>query len=278
VSRFDVLSVDSFTAVVLIMIRAFTYGQDVQNGISALNEFLPFIDTMDRFHARLGDEVPNERQVLPADLYSVRAEDLHFSFPDRPPLLAGLSLEFTRGRAVGIIGPSGAGKTTLIQILLGLIEPTRGRFFVNGREMAFDEYRATARKIAFVPQSTQLFAASIKDNILFFRDDPGASQLDEVIERAMLSNDIAHMPNGLLTNVGISGNQLSGGQRQRIAIARALLEVPSMLILDEPTSSLDATARSGILSTLEVLKREVGLIVVTHSNDLKPLFDEVIEI
>jgi len=86
------------------------------------------------------------------------------------------------------------------------------------------------------------------------------------------------MPDGLLTNVGVSGNQVSGGQRQRIAIARALLEEPSMLILDEPTSSLDSSARMGILSTLESLKRQVGLVVVTHSSDLRPLFDEIIEI
>ena len=276
VSRFDVLSADSFTAVVLIMIRAFTYGQDVQNGISALNEFLPFIDTMDRFHTRLERDGSIRRTALTGTIYSLRAEDIHFSFANRAPLLSGLYLEFTRGRAVGIIGPSGAGKTTLIQILLGLIEPEKGRFLVNGNEVAFNDYRAAARRIAFVPQSSQLFSSSIKDNILFFRDDPGTSRLDEVLKKAMLTEDIARMPNGLLTNVGISGNQLSGGQRQRIAIARALLDSPDFVILDEPTSALDENTQSGILEMLSSLKIEVGLIVVTHSPKLHSLFDSTI--
>jgi len=278
VSRFDVLSVDSFTAVVLIMIRAFTYGQDVQNGISALNEFLPFVDTMDRFEQRLARREAPRLSPDGEKIESLLIEDIYFSYPDRPAIISELTIALERGKTLGIIGPSGAGKSTLIQILLGLIEPERARFVINGREISFIEYQSRAREIAFVPQTSQLVRGTIYDNIVFYRDQPQPARFEEALRKSMLSDDLSQMPKGVKTEVGVGGHQLSGGQRQRIAIARALLYQPSHLILDEPTSSLDRLTQTGLRTTIQSLKAEVGIAIVTHSPDLHLLFDEVIEL
>lgn len=279
VSQFDFLNVDSFTAVVLIMIRAFSYGQDVQNGFVALEEFVPYIDSMDDFESRLTRSGPVAPRPTSNDkVDEVRMESVEFAYPGREPILSGFDLELVRGQAIGIIGTSGSGKTTLIQILLGLIEPRQGRFFLNSQEVSFDEYRQRIRILSFVPQVAQLFAGSIRENILFFRQEPQAGRLEDVVSKSMLDRDLSQMPMGLDTPIGPSGHQLSGGQRQRIAIARALLDQPHFLVLDEPTSALDTETQSGILETLQDLKHEVGLVVVTHSAHLAPLFDTTIEL
>jgi len=275
-SRFEFLSLDSFAAVVLIMLRAFTYGQDVQNGISALNEFLPFIDTMDRFQHRLTSESTPTPTAHRTSLRSIRLENLEFSYPGRPSLFSDLTIEIERGKALGIIGPSGAGKTTLIQLLLGLIEPHRGHYVVDDTEVSFLQYREFARSLAFVPQSPQLISGSIRDNILFFRNDIPGNHIAEAVEKSMLAEFLNQVPDGIDAHSGVSGNQLSGGQRQRIAIARALLEKPDFIILDEPTSALDETTQRGILEMLGSLKSETGLIIVTHSKNFHELFDSTI--
>ena len=278
VAKFEFLRLDSFTAVVLIMIRGFTYGQEVQNGVAALHEYLPYLDTMEQFRQRLATRSPRTNRPLDFDIESLRFEEVSFSYPNRPQILSNFSLSIRRGESIGVVGSSGAGKTTLVQVMTGLLEPQTGRFYVNEGEVEHADFRAFAKAISFVPQTAHLFSGSIRENLVFFRTNVSDSDVIAAVDKAMLSDDIARMPQGLDTDVGPSGARLSGGQRQRVAIARALLDRPSFLVLDEPTSSLDRESQAGIIDTLQHLRGGIGLIVVTHSRDLGPLFDRTVSL
>ena len=167
------------------------------------------------------------------------------------------------GEAIGIVGPTGAGKSTLVQILLGLRDPTSGRYLVDGEPVQSISEPELARAFAYVSQEPRLLHATVAENIAFFRD------LDrEVIERAArlahIDEDVRSWPHGYETVIGQRVDAVSGGQRQRICLARALVGQPFVLVLDEPTSSVDAHSESLIQESLAALKGQLTLFVVAH--------------
>jgi ABC-type multidrug transport system fused ATPase/permease subunit len=169
-----------------------------------------------------------------------------------------------RGEIIGIIGPSGAGKSTLVQLLLGLREPTSGSVFVNGVPLTDVDRSSWTRLVSFVPQDAHLSTGTVAANIRFFRDDIEVADIQGALDRANLSSDVDKLADGWKTHLGERGLQLSGGQRQRMSIARALAGKPQLLILDEPTSSLDVWSESMIRSTVAGLKGDVTVIVIAH--------------
>ncbi len=197
---------------------------------------------------------------------NIRYENVHFSYPTRKDMevLKGLSLQVNSGQKVALVGTSGAGKSTIIQLLLKFYKVDDGDIRVNGNSIYDINTTAYRQNIAIVPQEVILFGGTIKENILYGK--PEASE-EEVIEAARKANAwefIQSFPEGLETIVGERGVKLSGGQRQRIAIARAILKDPAILILDEATSSLDAESEKVVQDALNKLMEGRTSIIIAH--------------
>ena len=185
-------------------------------------------------------------------------------FAYRPGRLAldGISFTVRAGEAVGVIGPTGAGKSTLVQILLRLRDPDHGDYLINGEQASTWRRSDWQRLVACVPQEPRVFRGTVADNIRYYRDESDA-KIERAARLAHVHDDIAAMPAGYSTVIGQRADAVSGGQRQRICLARALLLQPAVLILDEPTSALDLASEVAVRSCLATS-------VVTSPSSLSP--------
>ena len=173
----------------------------------------------------------------------------------REPALAEVSFTARSGESVAFVGPSGAGKSTLIKLLLGLYRPDSGRILFNGVDSGQVNYDLLRTRVGFVPQSIELFAGTIRDNLVFVRQEATDQECIAALEAAQLRGLLDRSRQGLETRIGEGGLKLSGGERQRLAIARALLRKPDLLIFDEATSSLDTETEREITRTIDEIIR-----------------------
>ncbi len=196
----------------------------------------------------------------------IRIEHLLFHYPSRPDhaALHDVSLHVRAGETVAIVGPSGAGKTTLFQLLLRFYDPAQGRIVLDGVDIAQASPAAVRARIGIVPQDTVVFSADAMENIRYGRADATDAEVKAAAQAAMADEFIARLPEGYRTFVGERGVRLSGGQRQRIAIARAILKNPPVLLLDEATSALDAESERLVQAALENLMRGRTTLVIAH--------------
>lgn len=194
----------------------------------------------------------------------VAFESVTFAYEPGKPVLNDVSFEVGPNRLVALVGASGVGKSTLLSLLLRFYDPQHGRVLVDGRDIREYRYRTLRRAIAVVPQEPVLFSVSMRENIAYGRPD---ATLDEIMEAARLAEAhdfIRQMSEGYDSLVGERGARLSGGQRQRLALARAFLKNSPILILDEPTTALDAETEASVLRSLERLRKDRTVIVVAH--------------
>jgi len=177
-----------------------------------------------------------------------------------------VSFKVRTGETVAFVGPSGSGKSTLVKLLVGLYKPVSGDIFFNGQRAVDIRYNALRRQIGFVTQDTQLFAGTIRDNLLFVKSDATDEEIIEVLNKAACGPLLARSPQGIETILGEGGMKLSGGEKQRISIARALLRHPRLLIFDEATSALDSLTEEDITSTIRNISaaREQITILIAH--------------
>jgi len=207
----------------------------------------------------------NEGAPLPL-LDSIRFENVTYQYPGAAkPSLRDVSLPIQKGSSVAVIGPTGAGKTTLVDLLLGLLEPTSGRILIDGNELS-GRIRSWQRSIGYVPQDIYLTDDTIRGNIALgvAEVDIDAAAVERAVSAAQLDALIASLPAGLATVVGERGVRLSGGQRQRIGIARALYHNPAVLIFDEATSSLDSETEELVIEAVDALRGSRTIIVIAH--------------
>ena len=197
---------------------------------------------------------------------SVRFEDVSFRYPTRPESLAldRFDLTVAPGETVAIVGPSGAGKTTVFNLLLRFYDPESGTIRIDGvdiRDLRFADLRSA---LAIVPQEPVLFTASVAENIRYGRPDASEAEVRAAAETASALRFIEALPQGFATDLGARGVRLSGGQRQRIAIARAVLRNPAILLLDEATSALDAESELAVQQALDRLMKGRTTLVIAH--------------
>lgn len=196
--------------------------------------------------------------------YGIAMSDVVFSYNDSEKVLNGVDITVDRGKTAALVGESGAGKSTIVKLLLGFYPPDGGSISILGKQLSdytMDELR---KNIAYVPQDAYLFTTSIKENIRYGRLDASDEEIIEAAKSAYAHEFIMAFPNGYDTMVGERGESLSGGQRQRIAIARAFIRNAPILLLDEATSALDSESEQLVQKGIETLMGECTTLVVAH--------------
>ena len=185
---------------------------------------------------------------------------------NKDEVLNDISFDINANQTVGLVGESGSGKSTVINILIGLLQPTKGSITVDGKELTKANLRAWQQKIGFVSQDIFLLDASIKENIAFgyHSKEIDLKRIEKVLEMAQLDKFVSTLPNGIDTSVGERGVQLSGGQLQRIGIARALYGNPEILVFDEATSNLDRISEKLIMETIATIGKSTTIIMIAH--------------
>ena len=216
-----------------------------------------------------GDGRPESVEGLSAG-QDIEIRDLTFAYPEygetgaRPPALRDLSLNIPTGSRLAVVGPVGAGKSTLASLLARVYDVPPGSITIGGNDLREIPVRRWRRSIGYVPQEPFMFSRSLRGNVTFANPAADEAAVERAIDRAQLVQDLDQLPGGIDTVVGERGFTLSGGQRQRATLARAILDNPSLLILDDALSSLDADTERSVMQGLDELMRDRTAIFITH--------------
>jgi ABC-type multidrug transport system fused ATPase/permease subunit len=253
----------AIAAVLLLILRSLSYAAGTQGSIQGVRSNGGFLDTaaqeLDRYSQNAYEVESGE---LPTS-FDVRVRGLSFAYDGRGSVLEEVTFHVPDGQILGIVGRSGGGKTTLSQIVLGMLEPDSGVVLVGGVPASRIAKGGGSSPVALVAQDLVLLEGSIAFNITLFRNlDP--EKIEAASRAAHLHEDVMMMPDLYETKVGEGGAALSGGQLQRLAIARALAGAPRLLVMDEPTSAVDIRSESLIRQTLTELRGAVTSIIVSH--------------
>ena len=220
---------------------------------------------------------PEDNTALPAPAGKIAAERLVFAVPgSEKAIIKGISFELNAGEALGLIGPSASGKSTLARLLLGVWQPHSGTVRLDGADIAGWPRQRLGPYIGYLPQDVELFAGTVAENIARL-EQPEAESVIGAARRANAHEMILRLPQGYDTQIGEGGAALSGGQRQRIGLARALYGAPRLVILDEPNANLDGEGEAALLKAMAALKQSgATLIVVTHRPPLLADMDKLL--
>lgn len=256
----------SFAAALYLVQKIFTYLESGQNALIGMSQFLPYAQNVYNFKKMLSEHrEQSARGGKPFVFKNALAFDrVSFSYAESQPVLNGVSFSIVKGETIGLIGPSGAGKTSVADLLLRLFRPTEGSVTLDGLPADDIDVAEWRKHFGYVSQDVFLFNGTIDENIRFYR--PGLSQDDiaEAAKQANIYDFIMGLPDGFKTYTGDNGVMLSGGQRQRIALARALAGRPSLLILDEATSALDSASEKLIQESIRDLHGNVTVFIIAH--------------
>ena len=257
------------------LVQFVIYAVMVAGGVAALSEIWGELQRAAGATERLVELLRTEDTVqdpaaaiaLPSPVAGrIAFEDVHFRYPARPDVQAldGVNLSINPGETVAFVGPSGAGKTTIIQLILRFYDPASGRITLDGVDLRDVSRAAFRRSVALVPQDPVIFAASARENIRFGRPDATDVEIDAAAEAAAAHGFISALPDGYDSYLGERGVMLSGGQKQRIAIARAILRDAPVLLLDEATSALDAESERAVQAAVDRLSADRTTLIVAH--------------
>ncbi|MDL0132497.1 ABC transporter ATP-binding protein [Halobacterium salinarum] len=232
----------------------------IENNLPHLVRTQEFIDELER-----NVEPTTDSERVPDEVQAVEFDDVRFSYEGQDDeALSGVSFEFEKGEFIGFVGQSGAGKSTIISLLVRMYEPDSGEILANGRpihEMDIDEWRS---RIAVVRQDPFIFNDTLRYNLTIGNRDVSADELDRVVQIAKVDEFFDDLPDGYETQLGDDGVRLSGGQRQRVALARALLKDADVLVLDEATSDLDSNLENEVQTSIENMDRDYAMVGIAH--------------
>ena len=230
----------------------------LQEGLAAADRVYAIIDRPPVIADRPG------ARPLAAGPGAIRFEDVHFAYDGRVPAIDGLSLDVPAGSTIALVGPSGGGKSTLLNLLLRLFDVDRGRITIDGQDIREVTLASLRASIALVSQDVTLFDDTIRANIAYGRLDASEAEIEAAARAAAAHGFITALPEGYDTRIGAAGIKLSGGQRQRVSIARAMLKRAPILLLDEATSALDTESERKIQGALATLMEGKTTLVVAH--------------
>ena len=217
-----------------------------------------------------------QKVIKPIFNKSIQLKNIDFDYGNSKSIIKSVNIEIFKGSTIGIKGSSGSGKSTLIDILTGLLDPKKGQVLVDGEDIS-KNLISWKEQIGYVPQEIFLLDDTIKNNIAFGVEEKFINDdlIKESLNKAGLKEFINELPHGVQTTTGERGARLSGGQSQRIAIARALYNKPSILILDEATNSLDIPNENKILDTIKTNLADITVIIVSHRTNTFKICDKV---
>ena len=247
-----------------ILIKGFAQLRFNRNSTSRLYKILT-----DGIELPSSNELTNDFNTLNFD--SIEFRDVSFSYNDSNKVLQNISLKFKSSDFIGIIGETGSGKTTLINIMLGLLDPTSGQILINGNSNQ-NPLKALRDQVSYIPQEPFIINDSVKANIALGVQENliDLKKIWSLLKIVKLDKHIIDLPDGINTSMGERGINFSGGQRQRICIARALYHNRKLLVLDESTSALDSHTESEIISELNDLRQSITIVMISHRfNTLK---------
>tara|TARA_R110001592_G_scaffold66707_1_gene204911 strand:- start:6208 stop:8445 length:2238 start_codon:yes stop_codon:yes gene_type:complete len=242
----------------------------------AYNGFKQSVDRLGEVFSTISDRAESEVQ-LDKPKGELTVENLTFAYNEgAKPVVDDVSIKIRAGGVHALVGRNGSGKTTLLKMLQGLYPPTNGRVLLDGADIGQFSRTELASWMGYVPQETVLFAGTVRDNIVHRFPDADDEQIIGAATAAGVHHFIIDLPDGYATDIGEAGRRLSGGQRQRIAVARALLGNPAVLLLDEPSASLDRQAEQELRKTLVEIGKTRTVIIVTHSPILLAACDDLV--
>ncbi len=268
-SEVMITTLTAFAAAAMVLLPCVNRVNNQINNISYFEPF--FMGVSDNLQDEInGDKVDmsyatdNDRKMPIKEI--IELKDIVYAYPNtEKKIFDGASLTIPVGTSVGIVGTSGAGKSTVVDILLGLLEIQSGQILADGKDVKKD-YRGWLKNVGYIPQMIFMLDDTIRNNVAFGvpKDKIDENRLWEVLKEAQLDEFIKTLPNGLDTGIGERGIRLSGGQRQRIGIARALYNNPEVLILDEATSALDNDTEAAIMESINRLHGKKTLVIIAH--------------
>ncbi len=225
--------------------------------------------------------VRDPAQPAPAPIwpFDITLEHVRARYPDQPRCAVdGVSLRLGAGERVALVGPSGAGKTTVVNLLLRFLDPEQGRVTLGGRDLREFRQEDVRRAISVAGQESHLFSASIANNLRIARPEAGEDEIEQALRRARIWDWVEALPDGVATLFGEEGRELSGGQRQRIVLARALLAGSPVLVLDEPTAHLDPETARDLIDDVFAATAGRTLLLITHRDEGLDLVDRVVQL
>jgi ATP-binding cassette, subfamily B, bacterial PglK len=244
--------------------------RQIVSNLNSLRFGSAVLDDLEEDHDRLAEEALADRSRvhLGNEVFSdtIEFQNVSFAYPPGGTFaLRDVDVRIRRGEFIGICGPTGGGKSTLIDLLIGLLEPTEGRVLIDGEDLRGREHW-WQQQLGVVSQNIFLIDESLRRNVALGRSEDKVDEeaLRRALSRSQLDDVVSQLPEGLDTVVGERGIKLSGGQRQRVAIARALYREPSVIVFDEGTSALDAATEAALVAALDELKTGRTLITVAH--------------
>lgn len=249
-----------------------SYFATIVNQVSAIIALVPTISKGVESVNSIGEILLSEdveqndgKEVIDEVRGTFSFQDVHFRYHDgETDILKGLNLEVKQGETIALVGESGAGKSTILNMVNGFYLANSGKVLLDGRDLREIDLRSYRKYLAVVPQTSILFSGTIRDNIIYGCENVTEEQLDEVLKAANLKELVDSLPKGLDTMVGEHGGKLSGGQRQRISIARALIRNPRIIVLDEATSALDSISEKLIQGAVNNLTAGRTTFIVAH--------------
>ncbi|MEY8343883.1 ABC transporter ATP-binding protein [Niallia circulans] len=262
---------EKLMVIILIFSRLWPRFSSLQSNVEQIVSMFPALDHVLRVQAESNKSQEwstfRTREWEPFTLeQAIECDHVYFRYqPSQEDwTLTNVNIHFPLKKTTAIVGPSGAGKTTLVDLVMGLLQPEKGRLLVNGKSLTEEELLLYRNSISYVAQEPFLFHSSIRDNLLMVAPKATELELWQALSFAAAENFVKQMPEGLDTVIGDRGIRLSGGERQRLVLARAILRKPAILILDEATSALDSENEQKIQQAIDQLKGRMTIIVIAH--------------
>ena len=279
VSKNETMSLDKIGPVALLMLRGLTYGQSVYFFLAmkrAMTGTFEQLNLTMNFYSKNTLRTGIEEVTR---FNSLTFDDVTFSHKNGTEIVKNVSFRMKYGEILGLSGESGSGKTTILELICGLRSPDSGRILINETDLELINLDSWRKNYSLVTQEPKLISGSAIENIKFFRDSISIEDIEKAAHESLYFSDTStHLNNLEMHQIGEAGSQLSGGQKQRLSLARALANNPPLLLLDEPTSSLDIESEEKICETLNNLRGMVSILIVSHSKNVLKICDRVIHL